>query len=113
MNNSEFEKSTSFRLSEINEYLHNGIAVKPILERPTGNVNIIFMDIGQQLFEKSSRFDQFIQVIKGIADCNIDDSSFTLNSGEFIIIPAHSNNTIYAKEKLKLISTIIKSGYET
>lgn len=93
-------------------FVENGVFTKTILQRPTGNVSAIFMDRGEQISENFSRFANFIQVIEGKADIQIDEKSFQLNSGESLIIPANSKNTIKANERFKMISTIIKSGYE-
>jgi hypothetical protein len=35
-----------------------------------------------------------------------------LDIGQSIIIPAHTANTVKANVRFKMISTIIKSGYE-
>jgi len=35
-----------------------------------------------------------------------------LETGQSIIIPAHSRNSIKANVRFKMLSTIIKSGYE-
>jgi hypothetical protein len=35
-----------------------------------------------------------------------------LATGQSIIIPAHAANIVRANERFKMISTIIKSGYE-
>jgi quercetin dioxygenase-like cupin family protein len=70
------------------------------------------MDTGEELTEKTSPFDTFIQVIDGKAEIIIDKISYFLNTGQSIIIPAHSSNIVKANERFKMISTIIKSGYE-
>ena len=93
-------------------YVDNGVFIKSILKRPTGNVSAVFVDRGEQISENLSRFDHFIHIIEGKAEVLIDDHHFTLMAGEAIIIPAHSKNTIKANERFKMISTIIKSGYE-
>lgn len=93
-------------------FVENGVFIKTILQRPTGIVSAIFMDRGEQISENFSRFANFIQIIEGKADIQIDEKSFQLNSGESLIIPANSKNTIRANERFKMISTIIKSGYE-
>lgn len=61
---------------------------------------------------KISPFDTFIQIIEGKAEIIIDDKTTILKTGEAIIIPAHSKNTIIANERFKMLSTVIKSGYE-
>jgi quercetin dioxygenase-like cupin family protein len=85
---------------------------KTIIKKTTGNVTAVSFDSGENLTEKISPFDIFIQIIEGRAEILIDDSSQNLKTGEGIIIPAHSRNTIKANERFKMISTIIKSGYE-
>ncbi|MBO3099010.1 cupin domain-containing protein [Gelidibacter sp. DF109] len=112
MDTADFEKSKIFTVVDLDHYVPNGIVMKTILKRPTGNVSAVFIDRGEQITEKLSRFDHFIQIIEGQAEVQIDDNLFSLISGESIIIPAHSKNTIKANERFKMISTIIKSGYE-
>lgn len=112
MNHSEFETSKIFVIAGISEYVPHGVVVKNILKKTTGNVNAIAIDKGEQVIDELSRFDHFIQIIEGRAEVIIDDISYNLNLGESIIIPANSKSTIQANEKFKMISTIIKSGYE-
>lgn len=112
MKNPELEKSKIFDVSEMSKYVPHGVVTKTILKKATGNVNVVFIASGEQLSEKFSRFDHFIQIIEGKASIFIDDNTFNLATGQSIIIPAHSRNTIKANEQFKMISTIIKSGYE-
>ena len=69
-------------------------------------------DKGEGLSEKISPFDTFVQVIEGKADIVIDKKSHILNTGQGIIVPAHSSNLIKPNRRFKMISTVIKSGYE-
>ena len=69
-------------------------------------------DSGEGLSEKKSPFDTFVQIIEGKADIVIDKISNILQTGQGIIIPAHSSNLIKPNGRFKMISTIIKSGYE-
>jgi quercetin dioxygenase-like cupin family protein len=112
MYNSELEKSKTHILIEIIEYVPNSVVTKTILRRTTGKVSVIAVDSGEAIMEKISPFDSFIQIIEGTAEIVIDKKSNILKTGEGIIIPAHISNNIKAKERFKMISTIIKSGYE-
>ncbi|MBL0744576.1 cupin domain-containing protein [Chryseolinea lacunae] len=82
------------------------------MKKTTGNVSVVSFDSGEALTEKSSAFDTFIQVIDGTAQILIDGVSNSLEVGQSIIIPAHSRNSITANVRFKMISTVIKSGYE-
>ena len=97
---------------EIIEYIPNSVVIKTIIKKTTGNVTVSSFDSGQALTEKTSPFDTFIQVIDGRAEIFIEGNSNLLNTGQSIIIPAHSRNIIKAIERFKIISTVIKSGYD-
>ena len=112
MENSEVEKAKVFIIVEIIEYVPNAIVIKTIIKKTTGNVSVVSFDSGEDLSMKTSPFDTFIQVIDGKAEIIIDDKSNLLETGQSIIVPAHSHNTIKANVRFKMISTIIKSGYE-
>ena len=109
---SEIEKSKSHILIEIIEYVSHSVVSKTIIRKTTGNITVMAIDTGEILTEKISPFDTFIQVIEGKAEVVIDDISSILQTGQAIIIPAHSSNMVRAKERFKMISTVIKSGYE-
>lgn len=112
MDNQELEKSKVLIIVEIIEYVPNSVVIKTIIKKTTGNVSVVSFDSGEALTEKISPFDTFIQIIEGKAEIVINDESLWLETGSSIIIPAHSRNIIRANERFKMISTIIKSGYE-
>ena len=112
MDNIDIEKSKAFIIVEIIEYVPNSVVTKTIIKKSTGNVSAEAFDTGEGLSEKISPFDTFAQIIDGKAEIVIDGLSHFLNTGQSIIIPAHTPNIIKANERFKMISTIIKSGYE-
>lgn len=112
MDNSEVEKSKANIIVEIIEYVSNSIVVKSIIKKTTGNITAVSFDTGEALAEKTIPFDTFVQIIDGKAEIVIDGISNLLKTGQSIIIPAHSSNIVKANERFKMISTIIKSGYE-
>lgn len=108
----ELEKSKSHIIVEIIEYVSNSVVIKTILKKSTGNINVMSFDGGEGLAEKISPFDTFAQIIEGKAEIVIDGKSHLLKSGDGIVIPAHRTNLIKPNGRFKMISTIIKSGYE-
>ena len=108
----ELERSKAIIIAEAIEYVPDSVVIKTIIKKPTGNVSAVSFDSGEALTEKSSPFDTFIQVIDGQAEVVMDHASSVLKTGQVMIIPAHTRNTIKANERFKMISTIIKSGYE-
>jgi quercetin dioxygenase-like cupin family protein len=110
--NTEIEKLKPHIIVEILEYVPNSILIKTIIKKTTGNITVSAVDAGEELAEKTLAFDSFVQIIDGVAEVIIKGEKFKLALGEGIIIPAHSSHRINATEQFKMISTVIKSGYE-
>ena len=108
----EIEKSKAHIIVEIIEYMPNAVVSKTIIKRITGNITVSSFDAGEELAEKISPFDTYIQIIDGSAMLTIKDKCYKLKLGEGIIIPAHTNHHFNANVQFKMVSTIIKSGYE-
>jgi quercetin dioxygenase-like cupin family protein len=105
-------KSTSHIIVEIIQYIPNAVLSKTIIKKTTGNITASSFDAGEELQEKTSPFDNYIQIIDGSAEIFINDKKHCLLLGEGIIIPAHAKHSFNANVQFKMISTIIKSGYE-
>ncbi|HUC81005.1 MAG TPA: cupin domain-containing protein [Flavisolibacter sp.] len=108
----ELVKSKAHIIVEIIEYVPNAVVSKTIIKKTTGNVTVSSFDAGAELAEKTSPFDTFIQIIDGSAEVVIDEKEFVLTLGEGIIVPAHARHCINATQQFKMISTVIKSGYD-
>ncbi len=111
-NNSELENGNPHIIIQIVEYIPNAFLSRTIIKKTTGNITAISMPVGEELGEKSIPFDTYVQIIDGAAEVNIDGKSILLKLGEGIIVPAHSKQSFTANEQFKMISTVIKSGYE-
>ncbi|MBI5373056.1 MAG: cupin domain-containing protein [Sphingobacteriales bacterium] len=108
----EVEKSKAHIIVEIIEYMANSVVIKTILKKSSGNISVMSFDTGEGLTEKTSPFDTFAQIIEGKAEIIIDKAPHLLQTGEGIVIPAHSSNYIKPNGRFKMIITVIKSGYE-
>jgi quercetin dioxygenase-like cupin family protein len=108
----ELEKAKVHIIVEIIEYVPNAVVSKTIIKKTTGNVTVTSFDAGEELAEKTSPFDNFIQIIDGTAEVIINEKKYNLKLDEGIVIPAHAPHCFNADEQFKMISTIIKSGYE-
>jgi quercetin dioxygenase-like cupin family protein len=110
--NTELERSNAHIIVEIIEYIADSVVLKTIIRKSTDNINVMSFDKGEGLTEKISPFDTFAQIIEGKAEIVIEKKTYLLEVGQGIIIPAHSSNYIKPNGRFKMISTIIKSGYE-
>ena len=109
----EVEKKKIHIVVEIIEYLPNAVVSKTIIKKATGNITVSSFDKGEELAEKTSPFDNYVQIIDGVAEVTINSIIYNMKLGDGIVIPAHSRHCFNANKQFKMISTIIKSGYDS
>ncbi|MFZ4058371.1 MAG: cupin domain-containing protein [Ferruginibacter sp.] len=109
---STLEIAAEHIIVEIIEYMPNAVVSRTIIKKTTGNITAMSLYQGEELAEKISPFDTYIQIIHGNAQITIDKKVHHLPLGSGIIIPAHSLHHFFAQEQFKMISTVIRSGYE-
>ena len=90
----------------------NAVVSKTIIKKSTGNITAMSFAEGEEVGLKTIPFDTFVQIIDGSAELVIDKKIHNLKLGVGIIIPAHVPHCFTANEQFKMISTVIKSGYE-
>ena len=76
--NIELEKSKSHIIVQIIEYIPNAVLSKTIIKKITGNITILSFDAGEELSEKITPFDTYIQIIDGNAELNINNKKYYL-----------------------------------
>jgi quercetin dioxygenase-like cupin family protein len=108
----ELGKSESHLLVQIIKYIPKAVVSKTILKKLTGNITATSVAIGETIADKTIHFDTFIQIIDGAAEVIINNKKHQLKLGNCIIIPANAIHSFKANEQFKMLSTIIKSGYE-
>lgn len=109
----ELKPSKIYELSYMVDYEQGSAVVQPIMTKNTGSVQVCSLDSGELLDAKVLPFDILFQVIEGAAEVLLSGESTELKSGQIMIIPAHCKHQIKANERFKMLSTVIKSGYET
>ena len=105
-----FEKATILDFSALADYSANGIVSKRVLEKKTGNITLFAFDKGQKLSEHTAPFDAMVQVIEGEGEIMINGTSFLLQAGKSIIMPANIPHAVNALSKFKMLLTMIKES---
>ena len=108
----ELEKGKSHIIVEIIEYMSNAVVSKTIIKKATGNITAMSFALGEELEEKMSPFDIYVQIIDGAAEIIVNEKKHNLVLGSGFIIPANSIHRFNANEQFKMICTVIKSGYD-
>ena len=111
MNTSELIRSKAHFIVELIEYIPNAIVKRTILKRPMGNIVDSTFDEREAFVERVLPFDNYIQIRDGVANIKINEKNYKLDSGEGMVIPAHTRHCFIANEQFKMISTFSKSNY--
>lgn len=99
-------------LGEIVNYEPNAVVSRSILKKPTGIIDLVSSDKGISLSGTIYPFDTFLLLLEGTAIITIDKKDKEIQSFQGIVIPAHSTFTVLALEQFKMLTVIIKCGYE-
>jgi quercetin dioxygenase-like cupin family protein len=101
-------KARPVAIKDAIEYASDSVVSKMLIKKETGNLTLFAFDKGQALSEHTAPFDAAVQILDGIAEIIIGGTSYILNEGEFVIMPADIPHAVKAKEKFKMLLTMIK-----
>lgn len=104
-----FLKGTVLDLTELVSYSDGGVVSKQVLKNEAGNITLFSFDKGQGLSEHIAPFDAVVQVLDGEVEIKIGGVSHLLKQGQSIIMPAHISHALFAKERFKMLLTMIKT----
>lgn len=91
------------------EYAADSIVSKTILDKPVGTITLFAFDKGQKLSEHTAPYDAVVQVIDGSAQVTIGGKDIRILAGEIVIMPANVPHAVAAKEKFKMLLTMIRA----
>lgn len=113
----ETEKSTVLKtclaktvnLAGLIEYSPDSIVSKTIIDKPVGTITLFAFDAGQSLSEHQAPYDAFVQIVEGSAVLVIGGKDVPAKAGEIVIMPANIPHAVAAKERFKMLLTMIRA----
>ncbi|HBU70282.1 MAG TPA: cupin domain-containing protein [Elusimicrobia bacterium] len=100
----------AIELSQLVSYSEGAVVSREILRKEHGTVTVFAFDAGQGLSEHTAPFDAMVTILDGEAVINISRKPHELKKGETIIMPAGEPHSLMAKNKFKMLLTMIKSN---
>jgi quercetin dioxygenase-like cupin family protein len=97
------------RLVEMVGYQKGSVVSRQVLGKEKGNVTLFAFAEGEGLSEHTAPFDAIGYVIDGEAEITISGQSYTVGTGEMIIMPANEPHALKAIKPFKLMLTMIKA----
>jgi quercetin dioxygenase-like cupin family protein len=96
-------------LAGLVEYSTDSIVSKTIIDKPVGTITLFAFDAGQGLSEHQAPYDAFVQIVEGSAVLVIGGKDVPAKAGEIVIMPANVPHAVQAKEKFKMLLTMIRA----
>lgn len=103
-----FDKKVIFTLETAIDYSDGGVVSKQVTKSKAGNITLFSFDKGEGLSEHTTPFDAVVQILDGEAEITIGGEVFHLIKGNSIIMPAHIPHALKAKERFKMLLTMIR-----
>ncbi len=88
------------------DHSKGSIVSKTLIDKKTGTITLFAFDMGEGLSEHSSPFEALVQLLDGKAEIIIGGTSYHLQEGENIILPANIPHALKANEKFKMMLTM-------
>jgi len=96
-------------LHKLVEYSKDSIVSKTILDKPVGTITLFAFDKGQKLSEHTTPYDAVVQILDGKAQLIIGGKEVDVASGQIIIMPSNVPHEVDAKEKFKMLLTMVRA----
>ena len=102
-------KSVILDLAALVAYQTGAVVSRQVTKAAGGNVTLFAFDEGQELSEHTAPFDALVHVLDGEAEIRISGQLYQLKAGEGIIMPADAPHALLARNKFKMLLTMIKA----
>ncbi len=101
--------SKAQRLADLVQYSKDSIVSKTIIDKAVGTITLFAFDKGQKLSEHTTPYDAVVQVLDGNCMLTIDGQDRQVTAGEIIIMPGNVPHAVTAREKFKMLLTMIRA----
>ncbi|MCX9011554.1 MAG: cupin domain-containing protein [Candidatus Methanoperedens sp.] len=96
-------------LKDYIEYSSGAVVSKTLKENRAGTITLFAFDAGQGLSEHSAPFDAVVQVIDGEGQFIIGGEEHNVKAGQLIIMPANVPHAVRAKQRFKMLLTMLRA----
>lgn len=89
-------------------YQPDAIVSKQLLKKSNGTVTLYAFDKDESLNDSTSPVEILIYILEGTIDLKVNGTSNLIKATEYFLLPSKIPYAIEAKEKTKVLLTIIK-----
>lgn len=106
MKNIEFSKVIDFK--ELITYQEGQVISRTLAQIPQANITLFSLDKGEGISTHVTPGDAMVQILDGEAEITIGGKVFNVKAGESIIMPSDVPHGLEARERFKMLLTVIK-----
>ncbi|MFL0196237.1 cupin domain-containing protein [Clostridium sp. WILCCON 0269] len=104
--NIEFSKVLN--LQDLISYQEGQVISRTIAQIPSANITLFSLDKGEGISTHVTSGDAMVQILDGTAEITIGNNVFNVKAGETIIMPSDIPHGLEARERFKMLLTVIK-----
>lgn len=101
------DKNVILNLKNQVSVLENQVVSKTLVQNNSVGMTLFAFDKDTMISSHKSTGDAFVQILEGEATLTVGDVKHDLKEGETLIMPATIPHAVYAKEKFKMLLTVI------
>ncbi len=109
MKSMDIKSAAPAPLAGLVSYQDGSVVSKTLLARKAGTVTLFAFDQGEGLSEHTAPFDALVCVLEGSAEITVDKKLYSVSAGEMVIMPANIPHALHARERFKMMLTMIRS----
>lgn len=95
-------------IKDLISYQEGQVISRTLAQIPSANITLFSLDKGEGISTHVTSGDAMVQVLDGAAQITIGDNTFTVKAGETIIMPSDVPHGLEARERFKMLLTVIK-----
>jgi len=91
------------------DYATDSIVSKTIIDKSAGTLTLFAFDAGQCLSEHQAPYDAVVQIVDGTGIMVVNGKRIKSPTGSIIILPANVPHAVKAKQRFKMLLTMIRA----
>lgn len=103
--NIEFSKV--LEMESLVEYQEGQVVSRTLAQGKNLSLTLFAFDKGEEISSHSSGGDAMVYLLDGEADITIGENTFHLKKGEAIVMPAGVPHALLARERFKMLLTVV------
>ncbi|SKA96723.1 Cupin domain protein [Caloramator quimbayensis] len=96
-------------LESLVDYGEGKVISRTLCQGKPLSITLFAFDKGEEVSTHSAPGDAMVYVIDGTCEVTIGGEKFLLNKGQTIVMPANIPHAVYAKERFKMLLTVVFS----